>query len=190
MRLVGTLATTRARRGDYIQTFSGRRFWPTDPDPAEITLVDIAHALSNQCRFSGHTREFYSVAEHSVRVAWGCPRELQRWGLLHDAAEAYLTDLSRPIKHLPAMEPYRAAEARVMRAVCDRFGLDPAEPPAIKVMDNILLATEVRDLMTSDRRVWRKWLTDIAPLPIRIDPWTPTVARREFLKLAEVLGLE
>lgn len=190
MRLVGTLATTRARRGDYIQTFSGRRFWPTDPDPAEITLVDIAHALSNQCRFSGHTRSFYGVAEHCVRVCWECPREDQRWGLLHDAAEAYLTDLSRPIKHLDAMKPYRDAEARVMAAVCKRFKLSPIEPPAVKVADNRLLATEVRDLMTPDKRVWRKWLAEIDPLPVRIDPWSPTVARREFLRLAGILGLE
>lgn len=189
MRLVGT-PRPRVRRGDYIQTFSGKKFWPLDPDPAAIRLEDIAHALSNQCRFSGHCRAFYGVAEHSVRVAWIVPREHQRWGLLHDAAEAYLTDLSRPVKHLPEMAPYRDAEARVMAAVCRRFGLDPIEPPAVKAADNTLLATEVRDLMRPDRRVWGKWLFDIEPLPLRIDPWSPTVARREFLKLAEVLGLE
>lgn len=190
MRLAFICAPPRVRRGDYIQTYSGRKFWPLDPDPAAITLEDIAHALSNQCRFTGHSRSFYSVAEHSVRVAWEVPRTHARWGLLHDAAEAYLTDLSRPIKHLDAMEPYREAESRVMAAVCTRFGLDPVEPPAVKAADNRLLATEVRDLMIPDPDVWGKWLFEIDPLPLRIDPWPPSVARREFLRFAEVLGLE
>src|ERR1017187_10636100 len=76
-----------------ITTFSGIHFWPLLPNPADIRIEDIAHALSNQCRFAGHAREFYSVAEHSVRVSQLCPPEDALWGLLHDASEAYLTDV-------------------------------------------------------------------------------------------------
>src|ERR1035441_1601867 len=93
-----------------ITTFSGVRFWPLIPNPADIRIEDIAHALSNQCRFGGHTREFYSVAEHSVRVSQLCTPENALWGLLHDASEAYLSDVTAPITELPQLEAYRAAE--------------------------------------------------------------------------------
>ena len=91
------------RVGDWIQTMSGVIFYPLDPRPEEIRIEDIAHALSHQCRFAGHCREFYSVAEHSVRVSRELPQEFMLWGLLHDASEAYLVDLPRPIKRWSAM---------------------------------------------------------------------------------------
>ena len=79
------------RRGDWIQTYLGIQFWPLDPRPEEVMLFDIAHSLSNMCRFTGHCREFYSVAQHSVIVSQNVPREDAAWGLLHDASEAYMT---------------------------------------------------------------------------------------------------
>src|SRR4051812_31750950 len=82
----------------YIQTYSGTEFWPLSPKAADVKLIDIAHALSNKCRFAGHCREFYSVAQHSVLVSRQLPDEFKLWGLLHDAGEAYFADIPNPIK--------------------------------------------------------------------------------------------
>ena len=87
-----------------ILTYSGKVFDPVNPIAADIRIEDIAHALAHQCRFSGHTIEHYSVAEHSVRVSGlledrGYPYRVQMWGLLHDASEAYLIDLPAPVKN-------------------------------------------------------------------------------------------
>ena len=139
------------RKGGWISTHTGRRFWPLDPRPDEIDIRDIAHALSNQCRFSGHSNRFYSVGEHSLRVSGIVPPEHALWALLHDASEAYLVDLPRPLKHTPGFaEVYREAEARLMLAVAERFGLDPVMPDEVERADQILLATERRDLLGAD----------------------------------------
>jgi len=172
----------------FIETRTGGEFWPLDPKPADVDIEDIAHALSNQCRFSGHTRVHYSVAEHSVRVA----RLLaslnhgpftQMWGLLHDASEAYLVDLPSPLKRDPRLAFYVEAEAAVMRAVCARFELASSPPPCIAVADATLLATEVRDLMHPNSGHWGKLTAE--PLRERIYPWAPHTARATFLTTFE-----
>lgn len=169
----------------FIELRSGRRFTPLDPVAADICIDDVAHALSHQCRFSGHTRVHYSVAEHSVRVSelvevWGCSRYTQLWALLHDASEAFLVDLPQPLKAHETLGPaYRAAEAKVMEAVCDRFGLAHAEPPKVREADMVLLATEARDLMPFRPEHWSK-LTH-APLPDTLVPWMPEIARHNFI---------
>src|SRR5579885_2784587 len=88
------------RHGDWIQTYCGVAFYPLDPRPEEILIEDIAHALSMLCRFTGHVKRFYSVAQHCVYVSHRCDPKDALWGLLHDAAEAYLNDISRPVKSL------------------------------------------------------------------------------------------
>jgi hypothetical protein len=118
-----------------ITTFSGMRFWPLIPNPADIRIEDIAHALSNQCRFAGHSREFYSVAEHSVRVSQHCRPEDALWGLLHDASEAYLSDVPAPLKELPAFEAYRAAERSLQGTIAVRFGLSTEQPRSVTEAD-------------------------------------------------------
>lgn len=168
---------------DFIETFTGTRFRPLVPRNEDIKIQDIAHALSNQCRFSGHTREFYSVAEHSVRVSWllerwGHDTQTQLWGLLHDASEAYLQDVASPLKRQSCFEPYRAAEVQLMRAVCHVFELSPKQPDAVTTADLTLLATEARDLMPYLPEHWAT-LTE-APLPEKITPWVPREARRKF----------
>lgn len=180
-------------RLDFIETQSGRRFKPLDPDPSLIDIYDIAHALANQCRFSGHTAAHYSVAEHSVRVAvllaaWGAPKIVQLWGLLHDASEAYLVDIPQPLKHTEMFAPYRLAEAALMVAVCSRFGLPFDEPTAVRRADAVLLATEARDLMPYVPEHW-VGLTE-KPLLERLCSWTPAIARREFLSLFNTLTSE
>jgi len=174
----------------FIELRSGTRFEPLAPDPRRINIEDIAHALSNQCRFSGHTRTHYSVAEHSVRVAnllweWREPVDVQFWGLLHDASEAFLVDLPSPLKHHPGFAAYRDAEAACMAAVCERFGLPPEMPAAVAKADSVLLSTEARDLMAYVPEHWSK--LPHPPHADRIEPWPSTVARARFLALYDEL---
>ena len=128
-----------------------------EPQPVDVTIEDIAHALSMLCRFGGHVDEFYSVAQHSVLVSLVVARfqpdnhALHRAALLHDASEAYLIDLPRPIKRDPTMYGYRAAEER-LAAVTEawlRLPLGAFEWPAVKRVDAALLMTEARDLLTA-----------------------------------------
>lgn len=181
------------RKGDWFQTYSGRVFWLLDPRAEDVCLEDIAHPLANQCRFNGHTRCFYSVAQHSVLVSGHIGRnnrelgeELGLWGLMHDAAEAYLGDMVKPLKL--SMPDYRAAEARVMSAICEHFGLPVQEPPAVKWADRVLLATERRDLMMPPQKLWDS-IEDVQPMPEEIIPWPPMLAKDEFTRRFKELVL-
>jgi hypothetical protein len=161
-------------------TYTGRSFWPMDPRPEDVSILDIAHALSNQCRFSGHTHEFYSVAEHSVRVSLIVPEPHELWGLLHDAAEAYLIDWPRPLKQNGLMGwLYRRAERRLMRVICQRFELGIEQPGCVTLADQILLATEQRDLF--DKQSSMPVSSDVL-LPERIEPMNPAEAKAAFLE--------
>lgn len=145
----------------FIETFTGARFQPLAPVVNDVWIEDIAHALANQCRFSGHSRRHYSVAEHSIRVSmlleeWGEDEDVQLWGLLHDASEAYLVDLPTPLKTHPAIgDGYRKAERTLMRVICARFSLPEREPERVRIADAVMLATEVRDLMPGRREHWK-----------------------------------
>lgn len=156
---------------------SGNYFNLLAPDESEFTILDIAHALSNLCRFNGHTREFYSVAQHSVLVSQILPVDDQLPGLLHDAAEALVGDMVRPFKNI--LPDYRAIEKSVEAAVLKRFGISSI-PASVTHADLILLATERRDLLPQDDRQWGL-LDGITPLDARIEPWTPIRAEFEFL---------
>jgi hypothetical protein len=135
-----------------ITTFSGIRFWPMLPNPDDILIADIAHALAHQCRFGGHAREFYSVAEHCVRVSQHCAPEDALWGLLHDASEAFLCDVPAPLKELPAFEAYREAERRLQRAIAVRFGLPEDQPASVTEADRVMLRIEMSDLLPAALR--------------------------------------
>lgn len=164
------------RVGDWFQTFTGVMFWPLDPKPEEIVIEDIAHSLSMQCRFNGHVREFFSVAQHSVMVSYIVPLEHALWGLLHDAAEAYIGDMVKPLKlHQP---DFRRVEALIMVAVCDRFGLDHLEPPEIKEADNVMLMTERRDLLSLPPETWTP---RAEPLDVKIECWESGYAKDRFI---------
>ena len=174
------------RIGDWMQTAHGRLFWPLDPRADEVHVDDIAHALANQCRFAGHCREFYSVAQHSVLVSYEVPVEDALWGLLHDASEAYLVDLPRPVKRASEIgDAYMRAETAVMAAICDRFRLSREQPASIKLADDVLLMTEARDLMAPPPTPWRE--SGVKPLPSPIAAWTPQRARERFLDRFEEL---
>jgi hypothetical protein len=181
--------------GPYIQTVTGRRINPFAPDLEEIVVDDIANALANQCRFGGHCRHFYSVAQHSSLVAdlvarQGGNKTDVLWALLHDAAEAYLTDLPHPLKHHSELgKLFRQAEARLQDAICRRFALPLEPPPLLKDLDRRLLAAERRALML-DAWDWPE-LAGVEPADITIEPWSPERSAREFLgRYAEIAGLD
>jgi 5'-deoxynucleotidase YfbR-like HD superfamily hydrolase len=163
----------------WIQTFSGRKFHPLNPVIDAIVIQDIAHALSNQCRFSGHVKEFYSVAQHCVLVSYICDSHNALWGLLHDASEAYLVDVPRPVKRSGKFSAYLEFEKTMQDAICKRFDLHPEEPIDVKLADVKLLATEARDLMSP---LHPEWKSPINPLPFRIDPLPPKEAKKLFLE--------
>lgn len=164
--------------GPVIQLVSGKYLSLERPEESDFTIEDIAHGLSNCCRFAGHVREFYSVAQHSILVAMFVPEKHRLAGLLHDAAEAFVGDVARPLKEL--LPDYRAVERRVQSAVLARFGIG-AIPDVVKAADLVLLATERRDLMPPGGE-W-ECLRGVSPLPRRIVPLAPAVAKREFLRL-------
>lgn len=163
-------------RGDWIQTATGRQFWPMDPRPNEVEIDDIAHALSMLCRFGGHALRFYSVAEHCVLLSQVAEPQFKLWALLHDASEAYLVDVPRPIK--PFLYGYEAAEAKIMRAVEERFGLFFGPPDRVKQLDRAILTDERNQVMAKPPQPWS---TDGEPLGVTLRFWPPHRARRMFL---------
>lgn len=166
------------RAGAWIQTFTGVQFWPMDARPEEIVLLDIAHALSMLCRFNGHCRKFYSVAEHAVHVSRVVPPADARWGLMHDAAEAYLSDLPKPVKQ--ELSEFRVWEERLLVVIAARFGLETPQPPvAVRQADMALLASEKRVLMGPEPAPWHGLPAPVAGLSIQC--WSPEMAREAFL---------
>jgi len=161
----------------WIQTYSGLAFWPMDPKPEHVRIEDIAHALSMKCRYSGHTRKFYSVAEHSVYVSRYVSDDSALWALLHDAGEAYLPDVPRPIKS--AMTGFAKIEDRVMRAVCEKFGLPEEMPGDVHSADYAILHDEKAALMDPEAADWG---LKGRGLGVTIEAWTPAEASRRFLK--------
>lgn len=165
-----------------ICTVTGREFNFLETDASTICIEDIAHALSQICRFTGHTSEFYSVAQHSVLVSYLVPPEFALEGLLHDAAEAYLGDVAKPLKNL--LPDYQALEHRIEAKVFARFGLHQPLPACVKHADRVMLATELRDLMQISR--FQEGGIDahqsVQPAASRIEVWSSGLARSIFLK--------
>lgn len=171
--------TEGLRVGDWLETVSGVAFYPLDPLPGEVLIEDIAHALSNICRFGGHADEFMSVAQHSVLVSTLVPEELALTALLHDASEAYIGDVIRPIK--PYLRDYAEMEHRIMTAIAIRFGMIWPMPKAVKHADNLALAIEKRCFKKNSTRPWDVDELDTTK-SINIVPLAPHEAKQFFLK--------
>ena len=181
----------------WIQTYKGGQFWPLDPRPQDVDIEDIAHALSMQCRFAGHVKHFYSVAQHSVLVARHVPQEYRVYALLHDAAEAYLFDCPKPIRHkIVAYSaednlPLHECEDAILYAIFDRYGIpysgkDLARD-AVQRADRIALATEKRDLLNPGPP-WGFDLPD--PWPETIIPLCPFEACQSFSQYWRIFDLD
>jgi hypothetical protein len=182
----------------WVQTVSGKAFYPFEPTADMICIEDIAHGLSHLCRFAGQTRDFYSVAQHSIMVndvlatfaAVGeldseQRRRLRLAALLHDAAEAFIVDLPTPIKaHVGG---YKELELGVMAAVAKRFDIDPSlfEHPLVKLADMTMLATEKRDLLGPEPQ---PWIEMPKPYGVMLRPWTSAQAKKIFLEEFERFG--
>jgi hypothetical protein len=207
-----------------------------NPNPDEIHIMDVAQGLSHVCRFAGQVKVFYSVAQHSVLVSKLLDDRTALWGLLHDASEAYLHDLTRPLKHAMDALPettdrlrylgdsmahdladrgmvapdawmivanvittailedrfsrglrYAELERRMMEAVCLRFGLPSAMPPEVAGADNVVLATELRDVCGYADSTCVSW-SGAEPMESRINPMCPEAARDLFLVRFEKLA--
>ena len=176
------------RGTDYIQTYKGS-FWPLDPREEDIDIKTIAHSLSNQCRFGGHSKMFYSVAQHCVECAhvamnkdWDDKRCLKV--LLHDASEAYIVDVPRPLKKL--LPDYMPIESRIQKVIYAKFGIDPSEDEDIKLIDNTMLVTEASQLLYRTNGWWKEshW-----PKPYEwvLQPWLPEKAKTKFLQVYKIL---
>ena len=169
--------------GPYLQTVSGRWVNPFDPDPEQLDAGDIARALANQCRFGGHCRVFYSVAQHSVIVSElveerGGDADDAFAALMHDASEAYLGDMPHPLKHRSALgSAFKEAEAHLERALVARFGIKP-DVPEIKRVDRSLLATE-RRAFSDESWHWPE-LEGVVPLELELVAWSPDEAYAAF----------
>lgn len=169
-----------------ILTASGNYFNFLMPAKNAVLVTDIAHALARVCRFNGHTREFYSVAQHSVLVSEIVAPEFALVGLFHDATEAYIGDVTRPLKNL--LPDYRAIEARLQADIFKKLGLPEHIPAEVKTADLILLATEQRDLMPEHNDEWAI-LKGIDLLPDSIVPWSSEEAEEYFLdRYRELVG--
>ena len=138
----------------WIETVNGNKFWYTGEDTSGIEIEDIAHALSNVCRYTGHCHSFYSVAEHSILVALLVPKHKRLWALLHDASEAYLADMASPVKQL--LPEYKALEHRIMVRIAKKFGLPDRfwEDKDIKQADWAQLKAEAKVLLPSGGKDW------------------------------------
>jgi uncharacterized protein len=183
-KLLGTEPTTipssennQVKHG-WIQSFTGKKLYPLDPRMEDICIRDIAHNLSNICRFAGACREFYSVAQHSVLVSY-LSGSFAEHGLLHDASEGCgLGDLVKPIKKLDAFAGYREAEARMQTLIYRKFDLNPVEPEEVKEADIRVFATEARDLRSITHP---DWMAPCEPYPFIIKPLPPKEAEQLFL---------
>lgn len=169
---------------DYIETYTGKHLYFMDPKPEDFDINDIAHALANTCRWTGHCKFFASVAEHSVAVSKLCPNEPLA-ALLHDASEAYLTDIASPIK--PYLQNYRAIEDGLMKAIAIKFGFKYPLSMEIKMADVQQLSTEAYHLIPSQGRpwAWDVWSPDhVRPNPMKgIKPqgYGPEMAEAMFM---------
>lgn len=167
-------------KDNWKQTYTGKRFVFSDPiDPESIGIEDIAHSLAMQCRFNGHCKTFYSVAEHSVVMShFVSTKEAALYALLHDAAEAYIGDIITPLK----TDAMRAMEAKIIEAILDRFGIRVSEitKAEVKKADLRMMVTEKEQLMRSGHN-WEP-LEGVRSYCTALQSWTPVEAKDRFLK--------
>ena len=173
------------RAGDWMQTFTGVKYYPYDPRPEDFVIEDIAHALSMLCRYNGHCDDFMSVGQHSVLMSHYVKPKNALWALMHDASEAYLGDLVRPVKHggppacLGLGDEFKALENHTLSLIAQRFDLPWPIPEEIHEADNRMLATESRDIMGGQVKPWG--LGGAEPYDRTIISWYPNIAKRAFL---------
>jgi hypothetical protein len=148
------------------------------PASSDFTIEDIAHGLANICRYSGQCTRFYSVAEHSILVS-ETAKGFEFEALLHDAAEAFLGDITRPLKQL--LPEFKKIEANVERVILDRFGVGGPIPPQVKQADLRVLAAEQQQIMPEGTDGWVRG-QKVEPAPITVRHLPPDEGERMFLE--------
>lgn len=162
----------------YIETYGGTHFYFLEPTPDMVDIEDIAHALSMQCRYTGHIKHFYSVAEHSVLVSQLARNPFE--GLMHDASEAYLTDIASPIK--PALSNYKNLENGIMNVIAGKYGFNWPVSEDTKDADAAQLKTEARHLLRSGGRDWLDHFPTRRVRGIVPHCYTPEQAKMRFME--------
>lgn len=170
-------------KGPEILLNSGNYFNYQHPEHSQWTLDDIAHGLAMTCRFGGQARRYYSVAEHSVYVSRLVPAELAWDALMHDAAEAFICDMPKPLKEL--LPDYKAVEKRVESAIAGRYGLRDPMPAEIKIADIQMLRAEQLQVMGNNDD-W-VWTFDVPEPDVTIACLLPDEAKALFLARADEL---
>lgn len=166
----------------WIETFTGIAFDILEPKPEMIQIEDIAHALSLLCRFTGHVRRFYSVAQHSLQGSYLVPTRYALDFLLHDATEAYIGDMNRPLKHYTeAGVAYREVESKLSLAIAKRFKISEIEPGCVREIDDAMLYAEKQQLMTSTPWTGTAWNDFSKAAQIELYNLPPGEIERKFL---------
>lgn len=155
---------------DCIRTYTGKYVNVFEPTTDMICIEDIAHSLAQQPRFAGHLREHYSVGQHSVLSSHRVPEEHRLAALLHDASEAYMVDIPRPIKY--KLSSYKEIEDNLMHLIAEKFGFEYPLPDSVKKVDEFMLQWEWESLM----------LANIHPMN-RIVPWSISYTEAAFIEL-------
>jgi uncharacterized protein len=173
----------------WIETFSGKRFHLLEPQPEDIDIVDIAHSSSLQCRWTGHCKHHYSIAQHAYYCSFLVPEPEALEALMHDSPEAYISDLSRPLKHYtPAGQAYRDVEDKIQAVIEKKFDLiSLADCKWVKIADNQMLHNEKQQLMNPEVAWDDDWLKGQNALEkngasFLIEQWSPGYAETMFLK--------
>ena len=198
----------------FIALSTGGKFYPLGTDPDRVDIRDIAHSLSQQCRYAGHTSEFWSVAAHSLEVSRRVEERCREWlrdnndpsspyhlrldaalgystperaalvALLHDASETYLQDIVRPIK--PLVHGYAQWEESCERAIAQRFGLPHPWGHLVKAVDDAMVQDEVAQFFPPGSAAWKRY--GITERRDYLTPLSPLVARTLFLDRFYELG--
>jgi uncharacterized protein len=179
----------------FIETFTGKRFGFLDPQENEVEVYDIANALSKSCRYVGHVSDFYSVAEHCCHLYdfyWDRRTQLDhedghgvdygvraRTVLMHDASEAYLADIARPVKKI--LPDYQALEAKIEGMLAQKFNLIYPFPVWLKELDTRILLDERKMLQPFASYEWAVDKIGVKPLGVKLQCWSPAQAAREYL---------
>ncbi len=167
-----------ADRGPWMRTRSRGRFYPMDPRPEEMNILDLASGVARECRYGGQIEGWLDVAQHSIHVASILPDHLKLQGLMHDTPEGLIHDMTRPNKM--TLPDYRALEDRVWRAVSTRFGLPYGLDPMVKQADDAVLMAERNFLFPEDKDIWS---VRAEPADIRIQDWDYRESERRFLEM-------
>lgn len=172
------------RYGDWVQTLTGRKFYVLDPEPEDIYIEDISGSLGKICRFNGHPRVPYYVGHHCTLGSYVIEEQtgdllMALAFLLHDASEAYLGDMTRPLRGMPELEAYREADRKLNLIIEKRFKLPENifDSQLIKEVDNRMLFTEKRDLLVA-----LQWEYTVEPYAFKIKPWGWKHTQRKYLE--------